>query len=116
MDVLEKRTSEEALYDIDCSRLLQAGVTITDVHAITATPDTSPDALTFGTPTVNASAIEYEDHTAPIGTVIQVLIGGGSIAAGRESRDYIVRATFETASDPVLEATVVLRLDDTPNP
>jgi hypothetical protein len=115
-DVLEKRTSEEALYDIDCSRMLPDGVTIVQVLSITATPDTSPDELAFGTPAVNVGAIEYDDHTAAIGTVIQVLISGGSVPAGRESRDYTVRCLFETTVDPVLEATVVLRVDDTPNP
>ena len=74
--VLQKRSADTALYDLDCSRLLATSETITSVTSITATPATSP-ALAFGTPSINAAPIVYDDHTAAIGKVVQVQISGG---------------------------------------
>lgn len=119
MQTLEKRSSESVRYDLDCSVLLATGETISTVTSIAATPVTSP-ALAFGASAINAAPITYTDvdtgitRVAPIGTVIQVTISGGKIAAGAQVQDYIVRAVFVTNINAAVEATVRLKLNDTP--
>lgn len=119
MQVLDKRSSESRLYDLDCSLDLASGEVITSVSIITAEPVTSP-AIVFGIPVVNVAPVSYTNQTtgivriAPIGTVIQVNISGGKIATGRQVQDYILRAKFATNLSPAIEATVRLRLNDTP--
>lgn len=122
MQTLEKRSSEGVLFDIDCSLLLASGETITSVTSITAEPVTTP-AITFGSPVINAAPVTYTDafgstRIAAIGKVAQVQISGGKIAAGAQVQDYIIRAKLATSLNnpgPV-EATVRLRLNDTPAP
>ena len=119
MQELEKRSGEQVRYDIDCSLLLSTGETITTVSSVGADAN-DQSALTFGTPVVNTQPIAYVDifgddaHTAPTGTVIQVQIGGGSIASDMQVQEYVIRAKFVTNINPVVEATVRLRLNDTP--
>jgi hypothetical protein len=118
MQILEKRSSESVTYDIDCSLLLATGETITNVTSVTATPATTTP-LAFGTPAVNSGAVTYTDafgstRTAAIGKVVQVQISGGSIPTGSQTQDFIIRAKVVTNMNPVVEATVRLRLNDTP--
>lgn len=119
MQTLDKRSSESVRFDIDCSLMLAAGEAITGVTSINATPVTSP-ALSFGSPAVNGQAVTYTDpdtgisRIAPIGTVIQVQISGGAIASGLQVQDYVIRALFATNINPAVEATVRLKLNDTP--
>ena len=118
MQILEKRSSDSRRFDIDCSLLLAVGETISSVATPTATPSaTTP--LTFGTPAVNGSPITYVDpfgssRTAPTGQVVQVQIGGGSIPSGYIAQDYVIRIVLTTNLNPAVEATVKLRLNDTP--
>lgn len=116
---LEKRVNDQALYDLDCSLVLAVGETIASVTSITVEPTTTPP-ITLGVPTVNANPITYKDRfgsstTAPAGTVIQVLVGGGRIASGRQVQDYTVRARFATALNPAIEVMTRLRVHDRPN-
>lgn len=76
-----KQPSESRLFDIDCTKAVRTGATITNVISFTA--DVS--GLTFGTPTIS-------------GTTIQVLISGGT-----SGQAYKVTVKFSTATDPVLE-------------
>ena len=109
---LEKRTSETLRFDLIADSLLPAGATLTGTPVLTS----EPDDLTFGTPVINAGAISYPDgSTAAIGTVVQVLIGGGEIPAGETAVEYTVRALCSTSiSGEALELTARLRIDDTP--
>lgn len=118
MQILEKRSSESVRFDIDCSTLLAPTETITSVTSVTGSPTTSTP-LAFGTPSINIAAQTYVDsygssRTAAIGKVVQVQISGGLIATGAQIQDYIVRALLVTSINPALEATVKLRLNDTP--
>lgn len=117
--ILEKRTYDAVLYDIVCTGLLSSGETIASVTSVTA----DQGALTFGSPLVNPSPITYADGTvAPAGTVIQVEISAGAIAAGSDSMKLgvpnllcTVRARFATNRAPnQLEATALLLLKDAP--
>lgn len=117
MQILEKRTSESARYDIDCSILLSPGETIASVTSISATPTGSP--LVFGSPLINTVPLTYTDtfgsaRTVGVGVVIQVQISGGAIPTNQRVQIYTVRAVFATNLNPAIEATVRLRLNDTP--
>jgi hypothetical protein len=110
--VLDKRTRDVRIYDIDCTDLLALAETITSVTSVAA----DQGALTFGTPTINAAQISYADgRTAAIGKVIQVQISAGTIPTGQSNLQCTVRALFATNVSSAVEATVVLRLIDTPN-
>lgn len=112
MQVLEKRSFEQVRYDIDCSSLLAAGETINSV--ISCVPDevTTP-ALACSGMTISGVAIAYADgHTAPIGTVVQVQISGGTVPTGRLFQIYTIRLRVATSLSNQVEATVLLRLQD----
>jgi hypothetical protein len=118
MQILEKRSSDSRRFDIDCSLLLSAGETISGVAAPTASPVTIPP-LTFGTPVVNSAPTTYIDQwgnsrTVISGQAVQVQISGGAIPSIARSQDYILRLILTTNQNPAIEATVKLRLIDTP--
>lgn len=108
----EKRTYDARVFDIDCSLLLAATETIANVVGITE--DTGE--LTFDTPLVNTSPITYPGpRTVAVGKVVQVRIGGGTIPQGARSSLRTIRAQLVTsAGAQQVEATVQLRLIDTP--
>jgi hypothetical protein len=119
MKTLEKRSSESTLYDLDCSILLAVGETIISVTTFTAEPITTPP-IVVGAASINSSAVTYTDafgstRVAPIGQVIQVNISGGAIPTSALIQDYILRAKFLTSRNPAVEATVRMRLNDTPS-
>jgi hypothetical protein len=114
MDVIQKRRAEQVLVDIDCSRLLSTGETISSVSSIAADAPATDPALTFGSGAVNVAQIAYEAHTAPAGTVVQVIVSGGAITAGMTSRDYTCRCRVVTNKSPLVEAVFVVRVDDEP--
>lgn len=110
--ILDKRTADNRLYDIDCSRLLQAGETITSVSSVSS----ALGGMQFGAGAPNTAPITYPDgRTVAAGLVCQVRISGGTIPPGSDSLQCIVRALLVTTLNPALEATVLLRLVDKPN-
>ena len=110
--ILEKRTSESVLYDINCSFMLDPLETISSVTSISA----DQVGLTIGTGAINATQITYSDGAiAAIGTVIQVRISGGSITAGATKTVYTIRAVFVTSTGNIREASVQLKVTDTPS-
>ena len=113
MQILEKRTYDRRVFDIDCSELLDTAETISSVTAITA----DRGELVFGVASVNSAEVEYpdENRTAAIGKVIQVRIDDGEIPAGKTELLCTIRARFATSLNPRLEATVQLRLTDDPD-
>lgn len=109
MAVLEKRTYDSRIFDIDCTDLLDTAETISSVATVTA----DQGGLSFGVPATNGAAVTYPDgRTAAIGKVIQVAISGGEIPAGLGELECTIRARFATSINPQLEATAVLRLTD----
>lgn len=108
--MLEKYPGESALFDIDCSQMLETGETITGTPAMSFLPAlTGGDALTFGVPNVNTSAITYSDgRVAPAGTVVQVRISGGTAANTVDPRKYSVAATFSTSASNTLVGRAIL--------
>lgn len=110
--VLDKRTAESRQYEIDCSRLLAAGETITSVTSV----NSDQGGLVFGTSSANGAPITYPDgRTVPAGKVIQFLISGGALPPGQLVLMCTVRALFVTNLSPAVEATELLRLVNTPN-
>jgi hypothetical protein len=109
MQILEKRTYDARIFDINCSDLLVSGETITSVSTIIS----DQGGLTFGAATINSIAITYPDgEVAAIGKVMQFEISGGRIPAGTASLTCTVRARFATSLGNDLEATVLLKLTD----
>lgn len=108
--ILEKRTSENVWYDIDCTDLLNTAETINSITSVSA----DDSGLTFGTPVVNSQTITYPDgRVAAIGKVVRVQISGGTIPAGKTAHLYTVRAKFATNDGGnVREATVLLNVTD----
>lgn len=116
--ILEKRTTESLLYDIDCT----PNLAVTEIISTISAPTADQGGLTFGTPIVNTVTANYPDGTsAAPGKAIQVRIIGGAIPAGSTIPDgrpgiaCTVRATYlTTPQGNTREATVVLWLTNTP--
>ena len=90
MQILEKRTFDARLFDLDLT-----------------------DLLAFGTATVNSALVTYPDGTtAAIGKAIQFEISGGRIPPGVAELMCTVRPRLTTSLGNDLEATVLLRLTD----
>lgn len=96
--MLEKYPGESALFDIDCSKMLATGETITGTPAMEHYPTQGgQNDILFSAITVNTSAITYPDgRIAPVGTVVQVRISGGSLKNNVDDSHYSVTATFAT--------------------
>lgn len=109
MQILEKRTYDARIFDINCTDLLDTAETISSVDAIVG----DQGGLTFGSATVNGSLVTYPDETtAAIGKAMQFKISGGRIPAGVSLLMCTVRARFLTSIGNDLEATVLLKLTD----
>ena len=114
---MEKRTSESYLYEIICVNLLKPGETLLSVTSVTDDQRT----LTYGMPAINAAPITYPllnlpglppPLVAPIGSVIQVRISGGTIPGGADELECTVRPVGLTSLGNTPEATFVLTLRD----
>ena len=109
MQILEKRTYDARIFDINCSDLLDSDETITSVSTILG----DQGGLTFGTAAINSTAITYPDgEVAAIGKVMQFEIAGGRIPPSVASLMCTVRARFLTSIGNDIEATVLLKLTD----
>ena len=109
MQILEKRTYDARIFDINCTDLLDTTETISSVSTIIA----DQGGLTFGSGTVNVASVTYPDgEVAAIGKVIQFEISSGRIPTGLASLMCTVRARFTTTAGNDLEATVLLKLTD----
>lgn len=86
---LTKRPGENALFDLDLSNRLPAGVNVASVVSVTSVTA----GLTFGTPVFS-------------GQRIQLTISGGTSGVV-----YEIKFSFTTASNPALEAIVYLAVD-----
>lgn len=108
----DKRTWDNRIFDFDCSDLLGGAEVITSVTSITA----DFGGISFGTPTINPAPISYPlyGRTPGIGKVVQAAISGGVIPAGADFLMIPIRLRLVTNLNPQLEATVWLRLIDTP--
>jgi hypothetical protein len=111
-NILIKRTADNRLFDVDCTALLDSAETIMAILNVSA----DGGGLTFSSPVINGIPLVYPNGTtAAVGKVIQVYISGGTIPAGQPWVDYTVRAQFSTSLNPVIEATVILQVNDTPD-
>lgn len=116
--MLEKFPGETPVFDLDCSKLLASGETITSVTSVVSKPTlTGASVLSVGTPSVNTNAITYSPTlTAGVGKVIRVSIGGGTPNPIRGPRVYSILATFVTSTGQTLVSKASLSvLPELPN-
>ena len=111
--ILEKRSSESRLFDIDAGGMLAADETVTAITGIVHDAN-SGSALTFGNGVVNDAAVVLPSRVAPAGELIQFRIAGGSVPTGASENLYRIRVRFSTSLSNNLEAVVVLRVRDNP--
>ena len=110
--VRDKRTADVRQYDIDCSLLLSVGETVTSVTSISA----DQGGVTFSGSYITVVPITYPDgHVAPAGQVVQIIISGGVIPASVAFLVCTLRVLVLTNLNAAVEATVLLRLVNTPN-
>lgn len=107
---LEKFAGESILFDLDCTDNLAPDETIQGTPTMAFYPTlTGGDALTFGTPVINTTAIHYADgKVGKVGGVIQVRISGGTSANSTTARLYSVLSTFTTSAGNTLVARMKL--------
>ncbi len=109
MTILEKRTYDARLFDLDLTDLLDDDETVSSVSTVIA----DQGSLTFGSASINAEAVTYPDGVvAAIGKAIQFEISGGRIPPGVAELMCTVRPRITTSLGNELEATVLLRLTD----
>lgn len=117
---LDKRTFDDRLFDIVCSDLLDYDETIVSAvifdgpTPVPALGSIALSGLVYGTPVPNPAPIIYPKLgvTAQIAKAIQVRISGGVIPDGATELLITIRLQMETTVNPMLEATVILRLTD----
>lgn len=109
--ILQKRTTEDIWYNIDCTNLLEPYETITSITGITA----DQTGLTFSGAAVNDAPVTFPDgYTAAIGKVISVYISAGVVLAGDTYQIYTIRPVFVTNAGNTRESTVLLNVTDVP--
>ena len=109
--ILQKRTSENIWFDIDCTNLLDANEIILSVTSITS----DQTGLVFTAPAINSTPVSFSDGTtAAIGKVISVYISSGIVPTGATNQIYTIRPVFTTSEDNIREATVLLNVTDIP--
>lgn len=111
--VLDKRTYDERLIDVDFSDLLDPDETLV---SCSAPVDADSAGLAFGTPVINQGPVAYPQlgRSAGPGKVVQAMVSGGELLAGEPSRTCTVRFRAQTSLGQKLEATVAIRLIDSP--
>lgn len=102
---LLKHADESILFDIDCTRELADGETITAITSVAADAITGATAPTITGPVVNAAPVTYSYGIAAIGKVVQARIADGS-AGG-----WILRAKYSTSRSNTRETVVQLTID-----
>lgn len=105
MQLIEKRTFDNRLYDLLAVNCLRPGETITGVISVIS-DDTS---VTFGAYAINSVPVTYADGSSyPPGTVIQVHIAGGVVPVGATQMKTTIRARFSTTIDAQVEGVFTL--------
>lgn len=113
--VIEKRSSENLIYDVHVEADLAPTEEATEVTAITV--DVNPtSSLTFTAAaswSINIQPITYKDGVvAKIGSVMQGNIGGG-YQAGYASYTYTMRIQYKTnINSSPREATIRIKVQD----
>jgi hypothetical protein len=111
IQLLDKRTADSRLYNIDCTRLLLNGATIASISPVLV----DQGNLVFGTASVNSVPMTFPDGSAAaIGCVILVNISAGTLPVLMPFMICTLRAVFMNSMGETLEATVQLRLVNTP--
>lgn len=102
---LLKHAPESIIYDLDCTRELADGETITGITSVVADAITGSTAPTITGAVVNAVAVTYSYGIAAIGKVIQARIAAGSTAT------WTIRAIYTTSLGNTRETVVNLTVD-----
>ncbi len=108
---VQKRSYESARFEVNCAAMLGANETVASVQQVLvdAAGQTTP-ALVSTLPLISQGPTSYPDGTgATAGQAVQFTLSGGLSAAL-----YTLRVQFATSLGEQLEATVLLRVQDTP--
>jgi hypothetical protein len=109
--ILQKRTTEDIWYNIDCTNLLEPLETITTVTGITS----DQTGLTFSGAAINNTPITFPDgYVALPGKVISVFISDGIVLDGETNQIYTIRPVFTTNAGNTRESTVLLNVTNIP--
>ena len=109
--VLEKRTSEAIIYDIDCTLLLDPLETIQTIDSIAA----DQEGLSFAGQAINPDPVTLPDGSIVAAKkMISVQISGGIIPNPQINQLYTIRALFNTSENNTREATVLLNVTNIP--
>lgn len=109
--VLEKRTSESILYNIDCTNILGINELIIDIISI----ESDQEGLVFQNFGINPDPIIFPDnYVADAAKVISVQISEGIIPIPQINQLYTIRALFDTSENNIREATVLLNVTNIP--
>jgi hypothetical protein len=109
--ILQKRTTEDIWYNIDCTNLLEPLEVIDTITSITA----DQAGLTFAGATVNTVPVTFPDgYIGAIGQVISVYISGGVVLSGDTYQTYTIRPVFTTNAGNIRESTVLLNVTNVP--
>jgi len=110
--ILEKRTTEEIWFDIDCTNILNDSEIIASISSI----DSDQAGLIFLGEAINPNPVNFSDgHQAKAGSVISLQIKGGIIQASQTNQLYTIRAVFVTNESNIKEATVLLNVTNIPS-
>ena len=81
-DVLIKRTIEDRIYDMDFSKILRSGETISTVQSLTV----SPSGLVIGVASISGQKIQFRVSSGTDGIryliIAKILSSGGDIISG----------------------------------
>lgn len=112
---LDIRSNDDRFYDLDCSQLLDADERIVTCAVPTVEP--APDTpFVFGAIRINQAPIFYPllNKWVPIGQSMQLRIKGIPLGEGDSEQTYVLRFVMATTQNPAIEATVRLRVTNTP--
>ena len=102
---LLKHAPESIIYDLDCTRELADGETITGITSVVADAITGSTAPSITGAVVNTVAVTYSYGIAAIGKVIQARIAGGSAA------EWTISALYTTSLGNSRKTVVKLQID-----
>lgn len=109
--ILEKRTSENIAYDVDCTNILDINEVITSITSVTS----DQTGLTIVSPAINTVPVTFSDGSiAEIGKVISIHISAGTVPTGATNQFYTIRPLFVTSEGNIREATVILNVTNIP--
>lgn len=106
---LEKRTADNRLFDVVCTRLLDDGELITSILSSSS----DKPGLVVSSTAINTETSTYRDGTTAVaGKVVQVRLTGGVVPYGLRENVYTVHLLVQTNLNPTLDVTFLVSVTD----